>query len=94
MTKPGKYRFLQKYLDERFADTVVLTFTQIEDLLGFGLPAEARINADWWTVPAGNDADRGYADAWLSAHRTARPNVLARHVVFQRAPRAEASSTV
>jgi hypothetical protein len=35
---PGEYRPLHKYLDGRYADTVVLRFAEIEDLLGFALP--------------------------------------------------------
>jgi hypothetical protein len=38
----GKYVSLYKYLDGRFADRVVLKFTEIEDLLGFALPDLAR----------------------------------------------------
>ncbi len=30
---PGKYKSLYQYLDNRYANTVVLTFAQIEDLL-------------------------------------------------------------
>ena len=34
----GTYRLLYKYLEDRYATTVVLTFGEIEDLLGFSLP--------------------------------------------------------
>ena len=34
----GKYLLLYKYLENRYANTVVLTFAEIEDLLGFALP--------------------------------------------------------
>ena len=40
--KAGPYRLLHEYLRKRYADTVVLTFDRIEDLLGFTLPTEAR----------------------------------------------------
>ena len=39
---PGKYKALYEYLNNRNANTVVLTFAQIEDLLGFKLPDSAR----------------------------------------------------
>jgi len=39
---PAEYLSLHKYLENRYADTVVLTFSQIEDLLGFVLPESAR----------------------------------------------------
>lgn len=84
MITSGKYRFLYKYLDERYADTVVLTFGQIEDLLGFALPAPARTDPAWWTKAAEDAVEPRCSDAWRLAHRTAKPNLLAQHVVFER----------
>ena len=83
----GKYRLLYKYLEERYANTVVLTFGEIEDLLGFSLPDQARLNQDWWTnaveagVPGAN-----YSDSWTLARRTATPNLQAHNVIFERLP--------
>ena len=75
----GKYLLLYKYLENRYANTVVLTFSEIEDLLGFSLPTVARLRED-------REAPRpGYSDSWLLANRTARPNLLAQTVVFDRA---------
>ena len=82
MISTGKYRFFYKYLDERYADRVVLTFRQIEDLLGFALPAVARTDPKWWTQVGEGATD--CAEAWTLAHRTAAPNLLAQHVVFDR----------
>jgi hypothetical protein len=80
----GKGQLLYKYLSERYANRVVLTFTQIEDLLGFSLPDQARRNREWWTV-ASTDVDPvNYADSWVLANRTATPNLLAQTVVFER----------
>jgi hypothetical protein len=76
---------LFNYLDGRYADRVVLTFGQIEDLLGFSLPALARLSADWWTNPDPNTARTRFADSWLLANRTAQPNLVALTVVFDRA---------
>lgn len=39
---PREYRALYSYLDHRYASVVVLTFEQIEALLGFALPGAAR----------------------------------------------------
>ena len=39
---------LYQYLDNRYANPVVLTLAQIEDLLGFTLPALARVDHEWW----------------------------------------------
>ena len=81
----GKYLLLYKYLENRYADMVVLTFSEIEDLLGFSLPDQARLQREWWTDAALNGAGPNYSDSWILAHRTAIPNLLARTVAFERA---------
>lgn len=78
------YVLLYKYLDGRYADTVVLTFAQIEDLLGFKLPDQARLRTQWW-ADGEHVAGSGYSDAWVLASRTAVPNLTAKIVVFDRA---------
>jgi hypothetical protein len=80
----GRHSLLYKYLEHRYADTVVLTFAQIEDILGFALPDLARASREWWTN-IDSDPEPGYAQSWIRAHRTATPNLLARTVVFERA---------
>jgi len=75
---------LHKYLADRYADTVVLTFAEIEDLMGFSLPARARLSPDWWTAPDPGVSRARFANAWIRAHRTARPNLQARTVAFER----------
>lgn len=70
------------YLEKRYADLVVLTFGQIEDLLGSKLPETARTHAEWWTHPVPTTAP--YADAWRLAGRSASPNLLAQNVAFER----------
>ena len=62
-----------------------LTFADIEDLLGFTLPNLARVRPDWWTGTDATSAPSGHTDAWRLANRTARPNLLAQTVVFERA---------
>jgi hypothetical protein len=84
MITSGKYRYFYKYLEGRYADTVVLTFGQIEDLLGFALPAPARSDPDWWTNASRGTGEPQCSDAWTLARRTARPNLTAQHVVFER----------
>ena len=72
------------YLDQRSADLVILTFGHIEDLLGSRLPDRARVDAGWW---AGSESDTArYAAAWRQAGRTARPNLPAGNVAFERTP--------
>jgi hypothetical protein len=81
----GKYRLLYKYLENRYADTVVLTFSEIEDLLGFALPDQARLHQEWWTEARTDTAATSFSDCWILASRTATPNLLAKNVVFERA---------
>jgi hypothetical protein len=81
----GPYLLLHSYLDNRFADTVVLTFAQIEDLLGFALPAQARLQPEWWTDATTNVVAPHHSDSWTLARRTAVPNLNAQIVSFARA---------
>jgi hypothetical protein len=81
----GKYLLLYKYLENRYANTVVLTFAEIEDLLGFTLPDQACVEREWWTDAATKVTGPNYSDSWILASRTAMPNLLARTVVFERA---------
>jgi hypothetical protein len=83
-TMSGKYLLLYNYLDARYANQVVLTFAQIEDLLGFTLPARARLNQEWWTKTETDVAGYAHSDCWILARRTATPNLLAQTVVFER----------
>jgi hypothetical protein len=81
---PREYMPLHKYLANRYADCVVLTFGQVEDLMGCPLPDSARALQAWWTSTI-RDADQSPgADAWILAGRTAKPNLLARTVTFER----------
>ena len=80
----GEYLALYTYLENRYAQTVVLTFEQMEALLGFALPPRARSDQAWW-IAARTDAPRApHRDAWILAHRTAAPNFAAGIVVFER----------
>jgi len=76
-----EYLSLYKYLEHRYASTVVLTFDQIELLLGFSLPALASSEAGWWTTVAAHPA---HSTAWIGAGRSALPNLRARIVTFER----------
>jgi hypothetical protein len=44
---PGKYHRLCTYLRGRLRRRIVLTFAEIEGLLGFPLPAAARLDSAW-----------------------------------------------
>jgi hypothetical protein len=83
---PAEYQSLSTYLEHRYASTVVLTFEQMEALLGFALPERAHVERDWWTSAA-SGMDH-HAHAWAAAGRTAMPNLPARTVAFERSTRA------
>ena len=77
------YAALHAYLKGRYADMVVLTFVEIEDLVGFALPDRARTAAEWWS----NDGDtEPQSRVWIQASRRATPNLFARTVAFERVP--------
>jgi hypothetical protein len=80
----AQYLALYTYLERRYASNVVLTFEQMEALLGFALPARARTERDWWTSSS-DDTDL-HSEAWSVAQRTATPNLLALTVSFERWP--------
>jgi len=80
----GKYVPLYEYLANRYADSVLLTFAQIEDLLGGALPDTARAQHEWWTSTDCVADQSSCSDAFILAGRTARPNLLARTVAFER----------
>ena len=81
---PAEYLSLYTYLEHRYASNVVLTFEQMEALLGFSLPQPACTEREWWT---GSElrTDR-HSDAWTMARRTATPNLAAKTVAFERLP--------
>ena len=82
--RPCRVHALYTYLDRRYAATVVLTFEQIEALLGFAPPSPAFADAEWWTGPCG--ANDRHTAAWTAARRSAAPQLSARIVAFERLP--------
>jgi hypothetical protein len=79
---PGPYGPLFEFLTTRFADRVVLTLKEIEDVLGFALPPAARTEAAWWTTS--DSVANEHAGSWTRANRTATPNMRAMTVLFER----------
>jgi hypothetical protein len=80
----GEYELLYRYLRDRYASRVVLTFAEIEDLVGFPLPEDARVQPRWWDVTAQAARRSAQSVAWTLAGRTATVNLLARSVLFER----------
>jgi hypothetical protein len=80
----GTHEALYQYLEERYASTVVLTFAQIEDLLGRPLAASARVDREWWSNDDLLDPRGVPLKAWTRASRTATVNLGAQTVLFER----------
>jgi hypothetical protein len=83
---PAMYLPLHKYLKNRYADVVVLGFNEIEDLIGCTLPEAARQQLSWWAEPEADAAPSAQSRTWTQADRTARANLPAKRVVFERRP--------
>jgi hypothetical protein len=81
-----KYEGLYQYLEKRYADAVVLTFAQIESLLGFPLSDVARVDKAWWSNDEPDDPRQAHSLAWIRASRTATVNLGAQTVLFERTP--------
>ena len=79
-----EYQPLHLYLKNRYADNVVLTFAQIEDLIGHTLPPPALAEPDWWANADASGATSAQARSWVQAQRIATPNLPARIVSFVR----------
>jgi hypothetical protein len=84
-TNAGEYHGLYTYLRDRYANRIVLTFGEIEDLLGFSLPQPARVEMAWWGGAAAAGLRSSQTNAWTLAGRSAVVNLLAQTVVFERA---------
>lgn len=78
---PLEYRGLYTYLEHRYASIVVLSFDQMEALLGFTLPTQARTDRQWWANTPGTHR---HCAAWTEAGRTAAPNLSAGIITFER----------
>jgi hypothetical protein len=76
------YLSLHTYLANRYSDVVVLTFAQIEDLLGSPLPAPAKKDPMWWN--SDNHHNFEHSNSWRLAKRTAVANLMAQTATFER----------
>ncbi|MCW4051403.1 MAG: GIY-YIG nuclease family protein [Candidatus Bathyarchaeota archaeon] len=61
----GKYRKIGEYLDECSDDVVTLSYDEVEEILGFGLPDSAFEHRPWW-ANSGQPHSRAWTDfGWL-----------------------------
>jgi hypothetical protein len=84
----SKYRPLTDFLAAQSGESVRLAFTEIEQIVGFRLPASARQHRQWWEnqtssrrVPAGAWLDVGWSVAPLGV------DLRAETVIFRRMAR-------
>jgi hypothetical protein len=82
----GEYQRLYVYLRDRYASRVVLTMSEIQDLLGSALPAPAWLQREWWDTSDPPAPPSAQSVAWTLAGRTAVVNLAARTVAFERQP--------
>ena len=78
----SKYDPLHRFLRARSGAETPMTFSEIEKVLGFGLPASARKFPAWWSNNTGTHVG---VSAWRDAgFRTARVDVAGERVTFVR----------
>ena len=77
----SKYRRLTEYLLKSNADRIILTYPDIEKILGFALPdsAHKHMRAYW-----SNSETHSYALSWLSIGYRTRVDIEASTVIFEK----------
>lgn len=81
----GKYDPLEKYLANYGKEEIIMTFADIERIIGFSLPASAVNHAEWWANESKDSSFHSHAKAWRSAGYQVRANRPERKVVFFKA---------
>lgn len=76
----GKYKSLAEYLYENWERKIELTYTQIEEILGFSLPQTAhKLPLSYWA----NTNTHSYASSWLAIGYKAKVAGIQK-VIFER----------
>jgi len=79
-----KYEPIQRWLSGLKEDSAVLTFRELESILGFQLPPSAKMYRAWW----GNERihhRHTYCRAWLDAgFETQRVNLVQQTLEFRK----------
>lgn len=77
-----KYAPLEKYLESKGFDSVPMTFSEIESIIGDQLPPSARAHRAWWS---NNPTNSVITYAWLAAgYKTTNVNLEGEKVVFRK----------
>lgn len=84
----GKYSPLHRQLTSLTGDTWQASFTEIEQVLGFGLPDSARLYPAWWS----NGGGHSHALAWEAAGFRVRVSLREEAALFTRRDEKPASA--
>ncbi len=76
-----KYESLTTYLNLCNKESIKLKYSEIEEILGFELPASARNHKECWH---NNDKTHSHSKSWGEARYKATNVVLGESVVFER----------
>jgi hypothetical protein len=78
----SKYDPLTTHLTARNSDYISMSFTEIEQQLGFALPDSSRKHRAWWS---NNPSNNVMTKAWLAAgYETAQVDLVAEKLQFVR----------
>ncbi len=79
----GKYALLHRHLCARGGQEWRVSFTDLEDLLGFTLPESARVHRPWWSNQ--RNGGHGHALAWqVAGWKTRAVDLEQETLVFER----------
>ena len=77
----SKYKALSEFLYESWEKKIELSYEQLEDILGFSLPASAHnLPQSYWA----NTEYHTYAKSWLALGYKAKVKVASKSVMFER----------
>jgi hypothetical protein len=79
-----KYDPLRLHLKRATTSSIVLTFAEIERVIGAGLPPTAAKRSEWWANETSPASRHVQCQAWRDAGFNAFPNLGARIVTFRR----------
>lgn len=74
-----KYEPLTTYLNLHKKERIKLTYSEIEEILGFKLPVSARKDKRWWN---NNDCSHSQSKSWGEAGYKTTDVILGESVVF------------
>ncbi len=80
----GKYEPLRAWLLGQTGAEIILTFNEIEDILGDELPTSARQYVAWWANEDPRLSQHVQCRAWRGGGWTARPNLGLAQVKFRK----------